>query len=103
MLGDLIEVQDLAFRLLESGIGGILTCKGLGTETLRLGLALAFEDLELHRVWAARAPLNTASDKTLLAAGFQREGVIREHVHIRGAWRDSPVYGILESERIADR
>jgi len=77
--------------------------QGLGTETLRLGLALAFEDLELHRVWAARAPLNTASDKTLLAAGFQREGVIREHVHTRGAWRDSVVYGILESEWIADR
>ncbi len=77
--------------------------KGLGTETLRLGLALAFEDLGLHRVWAARAPLNTASEKTLLAVGFQQEGVIREHVHTRGAWRDSVVYGIVESEWIVGR
>jgi [ribosomal protein S5]-alanine N-acetyltransferase len=77
--------------------------KGLGTEALRLGLGLAFQDLGLHRVWAARAPLNTASEKTLLAAGFQHEGVIREHVHTRGAWRDSVVYGILESEWTADQ
>jgi ribosomal-protein-alanine N-acetyltransferase len=72
--------------------------RGLGTETLRLGLALAFQDLGQHRVWAARAPLNTASEKPLLAAGFQQEGAIREHVHTRGKWRDSIVYGVLESE-----
>jgi len=72
--------------------------KGLGTETPRLGLALAFEDLLLHRVWAARAPLNTASERTLLTAGFQQEGVIREHVHTRGVRRDPVVYGILDSE-----
>ncbi|CAH9420374.1 GCN5-related N-acetyltransferase [Streptomyces globisporus] len=29
---------------------------GYGTETVRLLLACAFEDLELHRVWGARSP-----------------------------------------------
>lgn len=77
--------------------------KGLGTEALRLGLDLAFEGLGLHRVWAARAPLNAVSEKTLLAAGFQQEGIIREHVHTRGVWRDSVVYGIVESEWTAGR
>lgn len=71
---------------------------GYGKETVRLLLALAFADLDLHRVWAARAPLNTASEKTLLAAGMTEEGRIRGHVHVRGAWRDSLTYGILREE-----
>ncbi|MFD3664449.1 GNAT family N-acetyltransferase [Streptomyces sp. NPDC058659] len=71
---------------------------GYGRETVGLLLALAFEGLDLHRVWAARAPLNTASARTLLAAGFVEEGRIRGHVHVRGAWRDSITYGILREE-----
>ncbi|MBL1095296.1 GNAT family N-acetyltransferase [Streptomyces coffeae] len=71
---------------------------GYGRETVRLLLALAFTDLDLHRVWAARAPLNIASEKTLLAAGMTEEGRIRGHVHVRGAWRDSIVYGVLREE-----
>ncbi len=46
-------------------------CLGLrlrGRETVRLTLDLAFTELGLHRVWAARAPRNEASAKTLLAA-----------------------------------
>ncbi|KND32136.1 GNAT family N-acetyltransferase [Streptomyces acidiscabies] len=72
--------------------------KGYGKETVHLLLDLAFEDLGLHRVWAARAPLNMASEKTLISAGLVEEGRIRGHVHVRGAWRDSIVYGILKEE-----
>ncbi|MFF5787097.1 GNAT family N-acetyltransferase [Streptomyces sp. NPDC012693] len=71
---------------------------GYGRETVGLLLALAFGGLDLHRVWAARAPLNTASARTLLAAGFVEEGLIRGHVFVRGAWRDSVTYGILREE-----
>jgi [ribosomal protein S5]-alanine N-acetyltransferase len=71
---------------------------GFGRETVSLLLNLAFADLELHRVWAARSPLNAASEKTLLAAGMTEEGRIRGHVHVRGAWRDSIVYGTLREE-----
>lgn len=71
---------------------------GYGRETVALLLDLAFIDLELHRVWAARSLLNVASEKTLLAVGMTEEGRIRGHVHVRGAWRDSIVYGILREE-----
>jgi ribosomal-protein-alanine N-acetyltransferase len=71
---------------------------GYGRETVRMLLSLAFVDLGLHRIWAARAPLNVASEKTLLAAGLTEEGRIRGHVHVRDAWRDSIVYGILREE-----
>ena len=71
---------------------------GLGTETVRLLCALGFDRLGLHRIWAARAPLNDASARTLLRAGMTEEGRIREHVFVRGAWRDSVTYSVLERE-----
>ncbi|MCK7627601.1 GNAT family N-acetyltransferase [Streptomyces sp. RS10V-4] len=71
---------------------------GLGTETVHLMCALGFNHLGLHRIWAARAPLNTASAKTLLRAGMTEEGHIREHVFVRGAWRDSITYSVLDYE-----
>lgn len=71
---------------------------GLGTETVRALMGLGFGVLELHRLWAARAPLNVASHHTLLKAGMVQEGMIREHVFVRGAWRDSVTYSVLEKE-----
>jgi [ribosomal protein S5]-alanine N-acetyltransferase len=71
---------------------------GYGTETVRLLLALAFEDLDLHRVWGARSPLNYTSARTMTRAGMHEEGRIREHIHKNGAWRDSIVHAVLERE-----
>ncbi|MBV9026547.1 MAG: GNAT family N-acetyltransferase [Streptomycetaceae bacterium] len=76
---------------------------GYGAETVHLLLALGFEELGLHRIWGARAPLNEASAKTMLRAGMVEEGRIRHHVHVRGAWRDSITYSILEEEWQARR
>ncbi|MFE7130286.1 GNAT family N-acetyltransferase [Streptomyces sp. NPDC057638] len=72
--------------------------RGYSRECLRMLLSLAFEDLDLHRLWAARSPLNTTAARLLLGAGFTEEGRIRGHVRVRGAWRDSVVYGILREE-----
>ena len=71
---------------------------GYGAETLRLVLALGFEDLGLHRIWGARSPLNEASAKTMLKAGMTEEGRIREHIKKNGQWRDSIVHAILDRE-----
>ncbi|MFC9426701.1 GNAT family N-acetyltransferase [Streptomyces sp. NPDC056987] len=103
--GELIGVVRLALdphQQRAATIGGALRTdvwgRGYGREAVRLLLALAFDDLDLHRVWAARSPLNRAAAKTLLAAGMTEEGRIRGHVHVRGAWRDSITYGILREE-----
>lgn len=72
--------------------------KGLGAETVDLLCALGFRTLGLHRIWAARSPLNEASARTLLRAGMTEDGRIRDHVFVRGAWRDSITYSILEHE-----
>ncbi|GAA1386198.1 GNAT family protein [Kitasatospora putterlickiae] len=72
--------------------------RGLGTETVHLLCALGFKALGLHRIWAARAPRNEASARTLLRAGMTEDGRIRDHVFVHGAWRDSITYSILEHE-----
>ncbi|WP_198358398.1 GNAT family N-acetyltransferase [Streptomyces fildesensis] len=71
---------------------------GYGTETVQALLTLAFEELGLHRVWAARAPDNAPSAKALVRAGMIEEGRIRGHVHVRGVWRDSITYSALLGE-----
>jgi RimJ/RimL family protein N-acetyltransferase len=71
---------------------------GYGTETVRALLTLGFDHLGLHRIWAARSPLNEPSRRALERAGLLAEGRVRDHVHVRGAWRDSVVHSILEDE-----
>ncbi|MFD5790484.1 GNAT family N-acetyltransferase [Streptomyces sp. NPDC127037] len=71
---------------------------GLGLESVRLLLGLGFEELNLHRIWGARGPLNEASARTLAAAGMTEEGIIREHILKAGQWRDSVVHSMLHRE-----
>ena len=71
---------------------------GYGVETVRLLLSVGFDDLDLHRIWGARSPLNEASAKTMAAVGMVEEGLIREHVLKAGKWRDSIVHAILDRE-----
>lgn len=71
---------------------------GYGIETVRLLLGLGFEDLNLHRIWGARSPLNAASARTMTAAGMTEEGVIPEHIQKPGKWRDSVVHSVLDHE-----
>ncbi|MFI1400510.1 GNAT family N-acetyltransferase [Streptomyces sp. NPDC020681] len=71
---------------------------GYGVETVQLLLGLGFEELNFHRIWGARSPLNEASARTMLKAGMVEEGRIREHIYKATAWRDSVVHSILETE-----
>ncbi|GAA0955904.1 GNAT family protein [Actinocorallia libanotica] len=70
----------------------------LGQELLTLLLRLGFDELGLHRLWGARSPLNTASDRLMTRLGMVEEGTIRHHLNIRGQWRDSVVHSVLEDE-----
>ncbi len=71
---------------------------GYGVETVWLLLAVAFEDLGLHRVWGARSPSNEASARTMERAGMVVEGRIRAHIQRGGSWRDSIVHAVLNHE-----
>lgn len=77
--------------------------QGFATEATALLLAFGFEVLGLHRIWATCDPANVASARVLEKAGMRLEGRIRHHFFVRGAWRDSLLYAILEDEWRAGR
>jgi RimJ/RimL family protein N-acetyltransferase len=74
--------------------------QGIATEAARAVLDFAFDALGLHRVWATADPENVASVRVLEKLGMRREGLLRRNIFVRGAFRDSAVYAILEDERV---
>lgn len=72
--------------------------KGYGTEVASLLIEFGFNDLKMHRIVATCDPENIGSWKIMEKNGMTREGVLRENKIIRGKWRDSYIYSILEHE-----
>jgi RimJ/RimL family protein N-acetyltransferase len=66
--------------------------KGFATEALIRILEFGFGDLSLERIWATADVRNVASWKVMEKAGMEREGLMRHHLLVRGAWRDSVLY-----------
>jgi ribosomal-protein-alanine N-acetyltransferase len=71
---------------------------GYATEAARALLALGFGDLGLHRIAATCDTRNEASARVLEKTGMKREALFREDTWLRGEWRDSYLYAILEGE-----
>jgi len=72
--------------------------KGYGREAAQLGIAFAFDELNLHRVQATAFAYNERSIALLEKLGFQREGVYREFLQRDGKRHDMLLYGLLERE-----
>jgi RimJ/RimL family protein N-acetyltransferase len=71
---------------------------GYATEAARAIVAFGFGQLGLHRIWATCDSENAASARVLEKAGMSREAVMREDTWLRGKWRDSYLYAVLEQE-----
>lgn len=76
---------------------------GYGTEALRLALAFAFGELNLHRVQLTVFAYNTPAIALYEKLGFQREGVYREFIHRDDQRSDMYLYGLLAREWRARR
>lgn len=72
--------------------------QGYATELAHLLLSFGFRELNLHRIYATCDPHNSASAKVLEKVGMVKEGRLRENLLIKGGWRDSFVFSILERE-----
>lgn len=72
--------------------------QGYMSEAARAMVGFAFEQLEVHRVYATCDPDNIGSRRVMEKIGMSFEGRLRDHQLIRGAWRDSLVHSILEHE-----
>jgi ribosomal-protein-alanine N-acetyltransferase len=73
--------------------------KGFGTEAAVGLIAFGFERLHVHRTWATCDSENARSAHVLEKAGMKIEGTMRDDAWLRGRWRNSHLYSILETER----
>ena len=73
--------------------------KGYATEATKAIIDFGFSKLKMHRIWATCDLGNKASARVLEKAGMKREGTLRKHLFQKGAWRDSHLYAILETDR----
>ena len=82
--------------------------RGYATEAARLLLGFGRDELRLRRVVATCHPDNIGSARVLEKAGMRFEGRMRDHLRLRGEWRDSLLYAAVhrdvpEEERTAVR
>lgn len=80
-------------------------CQGRGyaVEAARSMLALAFDELGLHRVCADIDPRNAASIRVVEKLGMRREAHFVENAWLKGEWTDSLIFALLEREWNAPR
>ncbi len=71
---------------------------GIATEAIRLICKFGFDELLLHRIEAGAYDYAVGSWKALEKCGFQREGILREHVIFEGNYIDVYKYGLFKNE-----
>ncbi len=72
----------------------------IGTEVTQLMVEYAFNELNLHKIYAIIAVLNEASWHCAEKNGFQREGLLKEDTFIDGKYVDYYLYSLLKDEWI---
>ncbi|MES2935219.1 MAG: GNAT family protein [Pseudomonadota bacterium] len=72
--------------------------QGYMQEALRALIEFGFKDMQLHRVHAEIAAINTPSVNLIKRLGFRFEGVHREMGFWGGRWHDLDYYSLLEQE-----
>jgi UDP-4-amino-4,6-dideoxy-N-acetyl-beta-L-altrosamine N-acetyltransferase len=72
--------------------------RGVGRAAQALGLDRAFDEFGLEKVWAEVLADNDAALKAQAAAGFRREGYLRNHALKDGVFRDVALLAILAEE-----
>jgi len=99
-IATLMEIRP-AMRVIE--VGNILYSPALqhtplGTEAQYLLARYAFETLGYQRYeWKCNA-LNAASRSAALRYGFEFEGILRQHMIVKGRGRDTAYYSMLDGE-----
>jgi RimJ/RimL family protein N-acetyltransferase len=98
-----VSLKDINWHSRHGVIGYMIgepqfTRKGIATEAVGMFVLYAFQKLNLNRIHTTVALDNAGSMKVLENNGFQKEGVMREHV-INGTARfDVAVLGALADE-----
>jgi RimJ/RimL family protein N-acetyltransferase len=72
--------------------------RGYATEAAGAMVTFGFQELDLHRIWAASLADNVGSIRVLEKLGMHYEGRLRENRWFKGRWWDTLLYSLLEQE-----
>ena len=72
--------------------------QGFCSEAVQRLVDFGFDDLGLNRIFAQHIAWNAASSRVLVKAGFQKEGVLRQHARKWGVFEDVACYGMLHND-----
>ena len=75
-----------------------VTGQGYASEAARMLLAVGFERMGAHRIFASLTPENTASVRLCLRLGMREEAHFVEDMFIKGRWEDTGVYAMLDRD-----
>lgn len=72
--------------------------RGYGARAIRTFLRVAFEEMNLHRVFLRVDSDNARGIRCYQKCGFQKEGLMRDAVFREGQYHDQLLMSVLESE-----
>lgn len=77
--------------------------RGVGTRAVTLAVELAFEDLELHKVWLTVHARNAAALRAYQRVGFMIEGTHRDEFLLDGERVDEIYMGVINTGSASSR
>jgi RimJ/RimL family protein N-acetyltransferase len=72
--------------------------RGIATQALRLVAGWALQTLGVERLELVTDPDNASSQRVAEKAGFQREGLLRRYLEIKGERRDCMMFSLLRED-----
>jgi len=84
------QIGEVGYRVSSSYQG-----KGYAYEASKAFIKNLFKELNLHKVTAFCVTENEASWRLMEKLGMKREGLLKSHYKVRGAWHDSFMYAVL--------
>lgn len=72
--------------------------KGYASEAAEAVIRFGFDRLNLQKVSATCDPQNHGSARVLQKGGMKLEGYLRKHIHMKGIWRDTLLFGCARGE-----
>ncbi|MFC2136936.1 GNAT family N-acetyltransferase [Bacteroidota bacterium] len=90
---DKFKLGEIYYKILPDKWGN-----GYATEAAKTLINVGFEKFNLHKVEAGVETTNMASINVLEKCGMTREGLRRKILPIRGEWKDSFHYAIVEDD-----
>jgi RimJ/RimL family protein N-acetyltransferase len=72
--------------------------KGLGSDALRIVIRLAFDKMNLNRLWLSVLVDNPRAVRCYEKCGFVREGLLRQESYVDGKYRDVLLMALLRED-----